>query len=101
MCNWPHTMGLSPTADAATLFRVQGFTSPFFMVLVMCVLYSAFFTVYKLGFCKDKTLLPTKVFGKDADRSLKTSLGVLCIAYGLANSLTKMSLQFLSVPTGP
>ena len=99
MCNWPHTMGLSPTADAAPLFLVQGFTSPFFMVLVMCVLYSAFFTVYKLGFCKDKTLLPTKVFGKDADRSLKTSLGVLCIAYGLANSLTKMSLQFVSVPT--
>ena len=44
-------------------------------------------------------MLPPKVFGPGSDRSLQIALAFLCVAYGMANSLTKLSLQFVSVPT--
>jgi adenosine 3'-phospho 5'-phosphosulfate transporter B3 len=82
-----------------TLFKHLDYKSPFFMVLVMCVLYSFFFALWKVLFAEDKRFLPERVFGKDGDRSLQMSLALLCVAYGTANSLTKLSLQFVSVPT--
>jgi hypothetical protein len=81
------------------LFKHLEFKSPFVMVLVMCVLYSVLFTIWKQGFSADKTMLPPKVFGPGSDRSLQIALAFLCVAYGMANSLTKLSLQFVSVPT--
>lgn len=81
-----------------TLFKQQQFKSPFFMVLVMCVLYSVFFVVWRRGFCEDKVLLPTSL-GPGGDRSVRIAMAFLCVSYAMANSLTKLSLQFVSVPT--
>lgn len=81
-----------------TLFKQQHFKSPFFMVLVMCVLYSLFFVVWKLGFSDNKALLPESL-GSGGDRSIRISMAFLCVSYAMANSLTKLSLQFVSVPT--
>lgn len=81
------------------LFKHLQFKSPFVMVLVMCVLYSIIFTIWKQGFSADKTMLPPVVFGPGSDRSLRMALAFLCVAYCMANSLTKLSLQFVSVPT--
>jgi hypothetical protein len=81
------------------LFKHLQFKSPFVMVLVMCVLYSIIFTIWKQGFSADKTMLPPVIFGPGSDRSLRMALALLCVAYCMANSLTKLSLQFVSVPT--
>ena len=81
-----------------TLFKQQHFKSPFFMVLVMCVLYSLFFVGWKFGFSEDKALLPPSL-GPGGDRSTRIAMAFLCVSYAMANSLTKLSLQFVSVPT--
>lgn len=81
-----------------TLFKHLNFSSPFFMVLVMCALYTVFYTASKLVLSVDKTLLPGAVFGADGDRSIRTAVAFMCLSYAMANSLTKLSLQFVSVP---
>lgn len=81
-----------------TLFKHLHYKSPFFMVLVMCALYVILFIAWKLCVSTDKKLIPPSI-GRDGDRSVQMALLVLCLSYAMANSLTKLSLRFVSVPT--
>lgn len=80
------------------LFKRLAFKSAFFMVWVMCVMYILGYLA--VGILRGGGSILTTVLDKargssSADRS---ALGMLCAAYVGSNALSKLSLNYVSVP---
>jgi len=78
------------------LFKELQFKSAFFMVLFMCVLYIVGYLSY--GAVVGGAVIPP-VLTSGVQRGDRFSMGLLCCAYLGSNSLSKLSLNFVSVPT--
>lgn len=74
------------------LFKSLEFKSAFFMILFMCVL-------YMVGYLAVRGAVLPPVFTAGIQRGDRQAMFLLCIAYAGSNSLSKLALNFVSIPT--
>ena len=81
------------------LFKRLQFSSAFFMVLFMCV-------IYIIGYLAARTWVRWRgggevqrpLFEIGSTGSVRLAMGALCIAYVGSNALTKLSLNYVTMP---
>ena len=81
------------------LFKSLKFTSAFFMVLVMCVIYIAGYLAAQASAnrgSRDGARRP--VFQIGNSRGERLTMAALCLAYVGSNALSKLSLNYVTVP---
>ena len=81
------------------LFKRLAFTSAFFMVLVMCVIYVGGYLVARAWASRGgRNGARRPLFEMGDSRSERLTMGALCLAYVGSNALSKLSLNYVTVP---
>ena len=80
------------------LFKRRGFKEGFFMIFIMCVQYSIFHAIAKPFVLKQEPSI-SEMLKAAGERHLMRSLVLLCLAYAGSNSISKMALGFVTIPT--
>ncbi len=81
------------------LFKSLGFAEPFFMILFMCFQYSVLHVLFAPCLLVEKQPGLANLVREAYKSKVHYSLLWLCIAYAGSNSVSKMALEFVSIPT--
>uniref|UniRef100_A0A6T7MT55 Sugar phosphate transporter domain-containing protein n=1 Tax=Hanusia phi TaxID=3032 RepID=A0A6T7MT55_9CRYP len=81
------------------LFKQYHFKHAFFMVMIMCLLYSFLYILYKVSNEGGSKGLRFPVCEALQDKSIRVVMFWLCLAYACSNGVSKLALAFVSIPT--